>query len=129
MIIVDSTVWVDYFRGLTTPETDWLDANLERERLGLTDLILCEVLQGVKDEGSFQEVRREMLRLEIFSTACFTALREFFLAGDAGGRTSSLPLSEKLSWAGDGDRRPSGAWSAARSRRRWSASRTRQTTA
>ena len=84
MIIVDTTVWVDYFRGLTTPETDWLDANLERERLGLPDLILCEVLQGVKDEGSFQEVRREMLRLEIFSSAYSTDLRELFLAGDAG---------------------------------------------
>ena len=48
MIIVDTTVWVDYLRGTRTPHTDWLDAQLPRERLGLTDLILCEVLQGIK---------------------------------------------------------------------------------
>ena len=42
MIIVDTTVWADYLRGTRTPHTDWLEAQLPRERLGLTDLILCE---------------------------------------------------------------------------------------
>lgn len=51
MIIVDTTVWIDYRRGAVTPQADWLDANLLRERLGLTDLILCEVLQGVKEDN------------------------------------------------------------------------------
>jgi predicted nucleic acid-binding protein len=37
----------DYFRAVGNPETDWLDAELDRQRLGLTDIILCEVLQGV----------------------------------------------------------------------------------
>lgn len=46
MVIVDTTVWVDYLRGIANPETDWLDAELERQRLGVTDLIVCEVLQG-----------------------------------------------------------------------------------
>ena len=68
MIIVDTTVWVDYLRGIDTPQADWLDANLLRERLGLTDLILCEVLQGVKDDDSFQTVRRQLLKCEVFST-------------------------------------------------------------
>ena len=52
MTIVDTTVWVDYLRGIATLQTRWLDANLLRERLGLTDLILCEVLQGVKEDDS-----------------------------------------------------------------------------
>ena len=47
MVIVDTTVWVDYFRGLQNPETDWLDIAADRQRLGLTDLILCEVLRRV----------------------------------------------------------------------------------
>jgi len=66
--IVDTTVWIDYLRGVATPQTEWLDANLLRERLGLTDLILCEVLQGVKDDDRFQAVRKELLKCEVFST-------------------------------------------------------------
>ena len=50
VVIVDTTVWVDYFNGLQNPETDWLDDRLADERLGLTTLILCEVLQGVRSE-------------------------------------------------------------------------------
>ena len=50
MVIVDTTVWVDYFQGAQNPETDWLNTELDRQRLGLTDIILCEVLQGVRDD-------------------------------------------------------------------------------
>ena len=44
MVIVDTTVWIDYLNGISTSQTDWLDTELARQRLGLTDLILCEVL-------------------------------------------------------------------------------------
>lgn len=66
MIIVDSTVWVDYFNGRHNPETDWLDARLPEERLGLTTLILCEVLQGIRDERRAALVEDELRGLEIF---------------------------------------------------------------
>ncbi len=68
MIVVDTTVWVDYLRGVDTPQSNWLDAHLSQERLGLTDLILCEVLQGAKEDDSFEAVRGELLRFEVFST-------------------------------------------------------------
>ena len=68
MIIVDTTVWVDYLAGAGTPQTDWLDAAMGRQRLGLTDLVLCEVLQGVRGDRRFAEVRRELLKYEIFTT-------------------------------------------------------------
>ena len=68
MTIVDTTIWIDYLRGTRTRHTDWLDSNLLRERFGLTDLILCEVLQGIMHEESFQAVRSELLKYEIFST-------------------------------------------------------------
>ncbi len=68
MIIVDTTVWIDYFRGTSTPETDWLDRSLPQHRLGLTDLILCEVLQGLRDKTTFEQVQRNLLKLEVFST-------------------------------------------------------------
>jgi predicted nucleic acid-binding protein len=67
MVIVDTTVWVDYLRGQDTRETDWLDRELERQRLGLTDLILCEVLQGVPDERSALATRRELLKFQVFT--------------------------------------------------------------
>jgi predicted nucleic acid-binding protein len=66
VVIVDTTVWVDYFRGVANPETDWVHAELERQRLGLTDLILCEVLQGVRDDVAAKEVERQLLKLEVF---------------------------------------------------------------
>src|SRR5215469_10103213 len=68
MTIVDTTVWVDYLRGLENPETDCLDRILAIERLGLTDLILCEVLQGVDGKGKAARVLRELRRFEIFET-------------------------------------------------------------
>lgn len=46
MILVDSSVWIDYFRGTITPQTDKLDGLLGRELLAIGDLILTEVLQG-----------------------------------------------------------------------------------
>jgi predicted nucleic acid-binding protein len=62
MVIVDTTVWIDYFYGVRTLQTDWLDVQLARQRLGLTDLILCEVLQGVRDDRQWQQLRRDLLR-------------------------------------------------------------------
>jgi predicted nucleic acid-binding protein len=68
VVIVDTTIWVDYLRGLQNPETEWLNAALERQRLGLPDLILCEVLQGVRDDRSFSRVLRQLRKLEVFET-------------------------------------------------------------
>ena len=68
MVIVDTTVWIDYLRGAENPETAWLDRELTRQRLGLTDLILCEVLQGVRGDAAFAQVRDELLRFQVFET-------------------------------------------------------------
>lgn len=68
MVIVDTTVWVDYFNGTGTRHVEWLDRELDRQRLALTDLILSEVLQGVRNEREAAVTERELLRLEVFST-------------------------------------------------------------
>ncbi len=68
MVIIDTTVWIDYFRGETTPHTDWLEEALDQQRLGLTDLILCEVLQGVRSDHQWSQVCQELSRFEIFPT-------------------------------------------------------------
>jgi predicted nucleic acid-binding protein len=68
MVVVDTTVWVDYLNGLTTPETDWLDRELARQPLGLLDLMLCEVLQGLSTENEAARVLRYLRRFEIFES-------------------------------------------------------------
>jgi hypothetical protein len=68
VVIVDTTVWVDYLRGTHNPETEWLEIEADRKRLGLTDLILCEVLQGVRSEQEFSQVRTELERFALFET-------------------------------------------------------------
>ena len=68
MVIVDTTVWIDYLRGLRNKETDYFDRRLGRQRFGLTDLILCETLQGVGDGNTFTRVLRELRKFEVFET-------------------------------------------------------------
>ena len=64
MILVDSSVWIDFFRNRSTPQADWLDARLASERVLVGDLILAEVLQGFKDDRGFNAARRLLRRLE-----------------------------------------------------------------
>ena len=66
MVIVDTTAWIDYLRGAESREALWLDRELTRQRLGVTDLILCEVLQGIRDQATFVEVRDHLLRFHLF---------------------------------------------------------------
>ena len=73
---MDTTVWVDYFQGVRNPETEWLDAELDRQRLGLTDIILCEVLQGVRDEVVAKEVERRLMNLAVFDAGGVAVARE-----------------------------------------------------
>lgn len=65
MIIVDSSVWIDYFRGMDSAETSKLDRLLGRERLATGDLILAEVLQGCDREQDFHAVRELLCSLTI----------------------------------------------------------------
>jgi len=57
MVIVDSTVWIDYITGVVTIETIWLDREIDRRWIGVPDLVLCEVLQGVRGDASYRRVR------------------------------------------------------------------------
>ncbi len=75
-MIVDTTVWIDYLRGTSTPETDWLDAELDRQRLGVTDLIICEVLQGVRDDATAADVERQLRKLRVFEMGGVELARE-----------------------------------------------------
>jgi predicted nucleic acid-binding protein len=53
MILVDSSVWIDYFRGVPTAASEKLDSLLGNEPLAIGDLILAEVLQGFRHDREF----------------------------------------------------------------------------
>jgi predicted nucleic acid-binding protein len=65
LILVDSSVWIDYFNGASTPQTEKLDQLLGRELLAIGDLILTEVLQGFTNESDFNEARRMLTSLNV----------------------------------------------------------------
>lgn len=60
MILVDSSVWIDYFNGNNTSQTDWLDAALGNTPIIIGDLILTEVLQGFQNDIDF-DIARDLL--------------------------------------------------------------------
>ena len=65
MILVDSSVWIDYFQGVITPQTEKLDQLLGHEALAIGDLILTEVLQGFADEQDFNKARKLLTSLTV----------------------------------------------------------------
>ncbi|MDD2744730.1 MAG: PIN domain nuclease [Rhodocyclaceae bacterium] len=69
MILVDSSVWIDYFRGTPTPQADRLDALLSTELLAIGDLILTEVLQGFVSERDFNQAKTLLTALPIVTLA------------------------------------------------------------
>ena len=66
MIVIDSSVWVDYFNGQDTPQTTKLDTLLGVEPLGIGDLILTEVLQGFRTDADFAQAKALLLSLTVF---------------------------------------------------------------
>jgi predicted nucleic acid-binding protein len=67
MWIVDSSVWIDYFNGVVTPQTDILNESLGQRELGVGDIILCEVLQGFQLQHEFESARAALMSLPIFT--------------------------------------------------------------
>jgi predicted nucleic acid-binding protein len=86
MIVVDSSVWIDYFTGNDTPEADHLDSLLGQELIAIGDLVLAEVLQGFRADKDFRKARDLLLSLHVVnmldttialkSAANFRALRK-----------------------------------------------------
>lgn len=55
MILVDSSVWIDYFRDQATPGVALLERLIGTERLATGDLMLAEVLQGTDSDRAFEQ--------------------------------------------------------------------------
>lgn len=83
MILVDTTVWIDYLAGSANPQTLWLDQRIGLQSVGLTDLIFCEVLQGVRSDAQFPYFKRDLEKFPIFNT---------------GGQRLALAAAENYRW-------------------------------
>jgi predicted nucleic acid-binding protein len=67
VIVVDSTVWIDFLKGRNVPHVRRLEAALGTTEIVVGDLILCEVLQGLDGEREAREVEALLRRFEIAS--------------------------------------------------------------
>jgi predicted nucleic acid-binding protein len=65
MFVADSSVWIDYFNGKPSAETDSLDAALGEELVTVGDIMLAEVLQGFRSDRHYRIARDLMLSLNI----------------------------------------------------------------
>lgn len=61
MMVVDSSVWIDYFNGRETPQTRYLRDTADRSGIVVGDLILCEVLQGFRRDRDMESARKLLL--------------------------------------------------------------------
>jgi len=65
LILVDSSVWIDYFNGRITSATERLDKLLGQEPVAVGDLILLEVLQGFDDERGLNQAKKLLTSLTV----------------------------------------------------------------
>jgi predicted nucleic acid-binding protein len=90
MLLVDSSVWIDYFNGVATPQTDYLHIMLPQREILVGDIILAEVLQGFHSDadfaaaqralGKFRQARMLDLDLAVQSAHHYRALRRLGIA-------------------------------------------------
>jgi hypothetical protein len=66
MIVVDTSVWIDYVNGVITPQTNLLDIELGNNRIVTGDLIITEFLQGFRDDKQYHDAKELMESLEYY---------------------------------------------------------------
>jgi predicted nucleic acid-binding protein len=66
MVLADTSVWIDYFNGVSTWQSDRLDLLLDTEPVALGDLILTEVLQGFRNDRDFRKAQAFLADLPFY---------------------------------------------------------------
>lgn len=64
MLVVDTTVWIDYFNEQINSETEYLDHVISEELILVGDLILTEILQGFREDRDYELVRTALSKFE-----------------------------------------------------------------
>ena len=80
MILVDSSVWIDFFNGVPTRQVETLKSLFERQSVLVGDLVLSEVLQGFRRDEVYAVARDLMLRFPIL---------------ELGGKANALSAAER----------------------------------
>lgn len=65
MILVDTSVWIDYFNGQDTPQASILDEALQTQAVIMGDLILLEILQGFRSDKDYVTAKEHLTALPI----------------------------------------------------------------
>jgi hypothetical protein len=68
MVIVDSSVWIDFLNQKVTPQTSWLRAPQNIGTIGLTSLALAEVLQGIRFDSRFSNAEQFFCTMPVFES-------------------------------------------------------------
>jgi predicted nucleic acid-binding protein len=66
MVIADTSIWIDYFRGVESRETDLLNTLLDEERIATGDLIIAELMQGFRTKSQITTATQIINRLEYY---------------------------------------------------------------
>lgn len=67
MILVDTSVWIDFLRGVNSPQRRTLHRLIENEEdISITEIILTEILQGIKEDKDFKRVKDYLLEFPIY---------------------------------------------------------------
>ncbi|MBW6510374.1 MAG: PIN domain nuclease [Desulfuromonadales bacterium] len=66
MILVDTSVWIDYLNGVQSKHTDTLDAGIVEGTVVMGDLIFLEILQGIRDDREYRKTKQTLMMLDRF---------------------------------------------------------------
>jgi len=64
MILVDTSVWIDYLNGIQSTHTDALDSGIVEGNVAIGDLIFLEILQGIRNDRDYRATKQTLLTLE-----------------------------------------------------------------
>lgn len=94
MLLLDSSVWIDSFRGRATEATRFLESRDELEEIATTGIVFQEVLQGIREQSRFERVRQilwSVLILEPRELSTYEVAAELYRRAHAAGCTIRSP--------------------------------------
>lgn len=96
MILIDSSVWIDWLRGSDTDAVRFVQARQDVEELALTQMIYLEVLQGASTDRQYEAIKRVLSKQTMLepldSLATFEAAAQLYRTARRKGLTVRKPV-------------------------------------
>lgn len=96
MVIVDTSVWIEYLRGKRTADVDALESLVDEGRAALTGLVLAELLRGRRTPGERSKLEERLTGAEFIDMDRSTWRRAGMIGGDLDARGSGIPMTDVL---------------------------------